>query len=483
MSKKKNQYRNKQPQQSKAEVTPKVEKGMNWTAFFLKALLFLAVVALVIFYTDQKGYFIADQRNNHIDRKWKSFYRFTETKNADVILLGNSHIVTGVEPFVLSDALGCSCFILAQSGVDIKDCWFQLGEALKLTVPKLVIVETFGLNNKEEANEDLVPITQSFEAHQDAAYKLQKMPAMLPVDAWVQAWSPTIRNHSFLLTDTARIHFNMQNPPQPQPYKLDLGRFARFPSGLTDSIIALYDSLGAAIKGDEYRLSDYAKKYLKKVMDLCEEKDIPVLFLTVPMYYKHIDNYAAWKKTLGEELQKYPKAKWLDLQQPYDTLIYTKEAFENTRSANQHLSNIGMTLTAYKLADYLQKNYQLPDRSKETVWINDFKNTDHFAYNQNVVGGMTGYVSIARDAVIGQFQIKEMYVKETEAANQLIIKIQDNPNLSNSVKAMLEIEYQNQRFVTPIDMYPFKEVMPPAHKVYTANLRKDVKVVGIKSLQ
>jgi len=121
-------------------------------------------------------------------------------------------------------------------------------------------------------------------------------------------------------------------------------------------------------------------------MELCESRQIPVLFITVPMYYKHIHNYDSWEIRLKEELQKYPNHKWLNLQAPYDTVIYTPDKFEDTYTENQHLSNSGMIVTAYKLSEFIENNYPnlLPDRSKETAWINDFKTTDYFAYNQNI---------------------------------------------------------------------------------------------------
>ena len=190
--------------------------------------------------------------------------------------------------------------------------------------------------------------------------------------------------------------------------------------------------------------------------------------------------FSLFFKSLNQfELKKYPAAQWLDLQQPYDTLIYTQEAFENTYAVNQHLSNIGMIYTAYKLAGYLAAHYQLPDRSKETAWINDFKETDHFVFNQNVVDGIK-CTSIVKDIKIGNFHVREMLVKELDKASQVIIKIDNAPELASSIRVMLEIEYNSQRFVTPVDMYPFKEVFPPHHKVYAANLIQGVKVLGIK---
>ena len=477
MKKQKYPYNSRQQTPSNKQTT---EKPFRWIVFSAKIVLLLIAVVAAVLYTDKKEYFRADQSNNHIDRKTKSFYKFTKTKNIDVLLLGNSHIVTGVDPFVLSAATSSNCFIFAQSGVDIMDCWYHLCEALRYTNPKLVIVETYTINRNEK--DGVIPLTQSFEAHRNGFYKLRAMPAMFSSDNWVQAWSPTIRNHSFLLTDTARIKYNIRNPQLGTNNNLDLGRFARFDSGLEDSLIAKYDSLGAPIKGGEYLVSKHCKKYLKRIMKLCQERNIPVLFLTVPMYYKHIDNYTAWKNTLNEELKKYPTAQWLDLQEPYDSLIYTAEAFENTYESNQHLSNLGMVYTAYKLADYLKKHYQLPDRSKDSVWISDFKGTDHFIFNQDIVEGI-GCTSVVKDTLVGNFHVRELLIRESETSNQVILKIDNAPELASTLNVVLRVEYNKQQFLIPINLHSFKEVSPPHYKVYAANLVKEVKVVGISKIQ
>jgi hypothetical protein len=112
-------------------------------------VLFLIVFAVVKF-TDSKNYFRADQRNNHVERKWKSFNKFSKTKNVDVLLCGNSHIITGIDPFVLSCAMGCNCFILGSPGVFIEDTYFTLGEALNKTKPKLVVIETYAIGSNND---------------------------------------------------------------------------------------------------------------------------------------------------------------------------------------------------------------------------------------------------------------------------------------------------------------------------------------------
>jgi hypothetical protein len=89
--------------------------------------------------------------------------------------------------------------------------------------------------------------------------------------------------------------------------------------------------------------------------------------------------------------------------------------------------------------------------------------------------------SILKDIKVGNFHIKEMIVKELDAGNQVIIKTDNAPELGSSIRLMLDVEYNNQRFFTPVDMHTFKDVFPPHHKVYAVNLMKEVKVLGMQT--
>lgn len=452
-----------------------------WMMFSMKISILFIFILLVVVFTDKKGYFTADQSNNHVRRKWASFYDYTKTKDVDVILLGNSHITTGIEPYVLSAAIGSTCYILGNAGTNLIDAWFQLGDALKHAEPKLVILETYCINNAVKPKKEVVSYFQSFDALKDNWYKLRCMPQLFDSDSWISAWSTSIRNHSFLLTDMARIHYNIEHPNLPKSKKLDLGRFARFDIGLQDSTLMKYDSIGAPIDGELYSISDFTKKYLEKIVKMCNERNIPILFLTVPMYYKHISHYDAWKSTLNDEFNKYPNAKWLDLQIPYDTTLFTPDKFENTYETNQHMSNIGMVVTAYKLAEFINNHYPglLPDHSKDTRWINDFKKTDHFIYNQDVVSEMPGFTSIVKDRNVGNFQIKELVLQENSENNRLILKVRKQDNLPNALTVEYKITMQNSSFIVPLQMYNIKEYFPLYNKIYIADIRKDIEINDI----
>jgi len=447
-------------------------------------LMFLAVLGVIIF-TDRKGYFAADQSNNHIKRKWASFYNYTKTKEVDVLVLGNSHVITGIDPFVFSNAVGSTCFILGNSGTGIIDAWFQLGEALKYMKPKLVILETYCINNDTKPKDDIIPYLQSFEAQKNVFYKLQCMPQLFNIDHWLAAWSPSIRNHSFLLTDTARINFNKNKTPESDSIQLDLGRFARFNYGLQDSILKKYDSIGAPVDGKQYSISSFTKKYLQKIMELCENENIPVLFLTVPMYNKHLINYDKWKSTLKKELVKYSNAKWCDLQMPFDTLKYTPAMFENTYSQNQHLTNQGMIVTSYKVAGYINTNYPnlLPDRSKDPEWVNDFMNTPHYIFNQEVPKRLADYTATIKNKTVDKLHVKELIFKQLKEATRYFLKIEKTQNLPAQITVQYRVEMQGAIIMADVKMFRINEVDPVKHDIYVADLRKDVSIQEIEHIR
>ena len=68
-----------------------------------KAIVVIAIICSILYYTEKKEFFNPDNTNNHTLKKWDSFYSFTEKKDVDVVLIGNSHLYTGINPKNLSN--------------------------------------------------------------------------------------------------------------------------------------------------------------------------------------------------------------------------------------------------------------------------------------------------------------------------------------------------------------------------------------------
>ena len=476
----------KQKTQPQTHVAKPAEKPFSWLKFAGKILFLFAVVVSVVIYTDKKEYFVGDQTNNHVDRKWRSFYRFVEKrdKDIDILFLGNSHISAGVEPYIVSMNTGTYGWILNSLGATVIQSYFNLREVLKYTKPKLVVLETHCTYVGELGGE--WGRIQSFDAKKTDLDKFAIMPIIFESDVWVKAWSPTIRNHSFLLTDTERIKFNTQNKDKnPDRQPLDLGRFSHGSTHMTPDIKAKYDTLPAQIQVSTTQIGDLNKKYLKKLYDLCQENDIEMMFVSVPMYHNVFSDYDSLKTMQAEVFAEYcPKAKWLDLQQNYDTTLFTVQAFNNEYGNAQHATYYGMTICAYKLSDFIMQNYAniLPDRSNEREWIVDFASQPHFLYLRDVPQGMQGALSIVKNRDVDNFHIREMFMTAGQDNNQLVLKIDKDPRLTQSITANLTIKQGDNAMQIPVYMQSFREITPPRHNVYVTELRKDITVMDVVNI-
>lgn len=357
---------------------------------FLKALFVVFLFAIVICYIDIKGYFNPNESNNHTKRKWNSFYNFSEHQDVDILMLGNSHLYSGINPKNLSNALGCNAFILASPGTHIGDSYYGLKEALKHSSAKLVVIETYGINNfnpyelKDGALSDQF---KSFYARKDLVTKILSLPFLFEAKNYFYALSNTLRNHDFIFNDTTQLAVNkkLMKQRKKKNKKLYLGRYVRFQTGIEQDVLDKYDSLGEPVQGKEYIYSSYSEHYVDKIVDLCQKEGVELIFLTLPMYKGHISDYPLWQKKLAELLDKY-SSKWINMQQLPHYNGFDTFAFENTYSQNQHMTYNGSILATYKLAHFIKDSLQvdLADRTSDSQWHRLFYGEEGYFENYNV---------------------------------------------------------------------------------------------------
>lgn len=486
----KNNYKSTAHQKSNQPAPkPVVTKKFPWLKFSLKLLFLFFAVFTVVCITDQKEYFVGDQSNNHSGRKWRAFYKFAgkKSKNVDILVLGNSHASAGIEPYILSENTGSYCFILNTPGAGSVDLYYNLVEVLKYNKPKIVIIETSCLIGDGIGKE--WACIQSIESKKGFFNRLSLIPHYLSSDDWVKAVSPTIRNHSFLLTDTARIAFNVKNvgkDKNPPKTNFELGRFSHGNDGMSDSIYNLFKNKPGPLKCSACYIADKTRFYVKKLYDLCEENDIELMFITVPMHPLAYENYDFLKNVNQKFFKEFPKARWLDLQSNCDTTVYTRAAFNNEYGGWQHNTYMGMVLNTYQLCNFISKNYpgKLPNRSSERAWIEDFSKDNNFIYNQPVLDTMKDCHIIAKDVDMGGLHIRECFVKDGKDNNTMVIKVDNSEELSHVLPVVFRLAETNQ--LARIDLYTPPTINPPQYKVYMVNLIKDVRfdeMVGIMKLQ
>jgi hypothetical protein len=406
----------------------------------------------------------------------------------DIVMVGNSHLYAGINPQSLSCTLGANCFILAAPGTTVTDAYYCLKEAVAVCKPKIAVIETYAINNyrthdftKGSLSDQII----SFHARKNIWHKLLSTPVLFTSDNYLAAWSNTIRNHSYILTDREQIRKNIQWKKKKKDTSLYLGRFVSDSHGMTDTTLRKYDTGAASvIDGNNYEIGDEAIYYVKKIIALCRENAIEPVFLTVPMYYRHVDNYDAWKSRLAEALS-FCSPTWLNLQSPYDTAAFVPQCFENSVSSNQHLSYIGGVVSSYKLAHFIREQFPdlLPDRSQDARWHDTFYGQDGYLETYTPRPNDTTATVLFSNIALSNMTVKEIDLLPKKEYNTMLIKI-DNRNtpdlFGKKLQLTVDAMYAGQQIVAIIEAETTPMYDPLNHYLFLTNLRKDVSILGIR---
>jgi hypothetical protein len=246
---------------------------------------------------------------------------------------------------------------------------------------------------------------------------------LFSVANYAEAWSPTILNHHYLYSDSDELSKNWKYKKKRRDAArepLYLGRFIRFTSGLQKPVLDRYNHEGAPVDGLAYTYSAESSSYVKKIVELCAANNIELVFLTLPMYHRHIKNYSAWKQTLGSLLNQQ-KATWLDLQDQ-SMEDFTAECFENTYNSNQHMTFKGSLIATSKLATFVRSTVKvIPDRRYEKEWLRNFYGKEgYMEYNSPLQNDPNNKVF---SGAAGSLLIKEFITARTNSGSTLIAKI------------------------------------------------------------
>lgn len=460
----------------------------------IKAIILSTVIVACLAFSDSKGYFRPDNVNNHTLRKWNSYYDFTKDNEVDVLMIGNSHLYTGINPKNLSTALGCNAFILASPGTQVDDHYFTLKEALKTSQPKLVIVETYGLKEtkpKEKKGGLLSDQFKSFSARKKSLSKLASLPSLFAVKNYAYAWSNTLRNHNFLYTNFEQIEKNIndKNKPKGDENTLYLGRYIRFKSGIEDSTLAKYKTNGAPVDGRTYETNSIQKEYTHDIIQLCESNDIEIVFLTLPMYKDHVINYNDWKTKLQSTIgEKYASNEyWLDMQEENGYKGFTRSSFENTYNTNQHMTLEGSLLATYKLIDFIQDQERIviPSRKNDAKWIDLFYDAEGFLQNNSPkVNDKKNKILHSNENEI----VKEILLAKSDEYYTIIAKVYPSNDLdyqqtsTRKLRLTLTVDNQGVRQNSYLDL-PFDRLHSTKRKLNFTARFKPLEVLQITGIQ
>ena len=342
-------------------------------AFLIEGAFGLALVLLPVRWMDRTGMFDIVEED-HVRNRWVGLEAMEGKFPVDVLVLGNSHAYTGIDPEWLSAATDMTCFVLADLGVNLVDNHWALQEALELTQPQVVLIETTGMNASAAISETpvgLVNQLKAFHARSNMALKAKSSLELFDLDDLPAAWSKSVMNHHLWWTEPGMVRENIQrgSPYRPRLKELFLGGHTRFLSGLEDTTMVIYKERGGILDGAEAFVSDENQNAARNILELGQKHGFQVGFVTLPMFEDFLAHASEREAHLLEAIEP-TGAPWINLQA--DTqLTRNPELFENTLSHNQHLTLKGALAVNQPIADWLAESFpdlRRPGKERDILW-------------------------------------------------------------------------------------------------------------------
>jgi len=330
-----------------------------------KRLLKIFCFSLIFILVFYQIWNILSYKDTHDADIW-SFNHFYKTpKNTiDVMFYGNSHCFCSVNTSILYNKYGIASFILAGAGKNIANIYYTIEESLKTQKPKLIFLEVCCLNSDLEESPDKRFYT-------DINSNLYR-------NTITMNYSKTFFNNiTSLIPKEKQLNLLLKFPIFHSRYNnltpMDFVDELYFNRGF-DNEFTTRKAYAPKLTKKITPLPEKKLYYLEQTIQLVKNENIPLVFFAAPYNIteekQETVNYA---KTIAE---KYD-IPFIDFNVIYNEieLDYSTDLFDA-----EHINYNGATKVTNYLADFINSNYDLPNRKNDpnyTLWDLDLKYWKH----------------------------------------------------------------------------------------------------------
>ncbi len=301
------------------------------------ALIFF-LFCLAVLSAENKIFGYKDKEEWSTDRRI-SQYRELKENTIDVLIVGSSHMMSGIAAPLLWEKSGISAYNYVSRNQTVPFTYLSLKEALKTQKPKLIIFDISILINPSDyyglvydeyhahINLDTLPLS---------AEKIKLMSEYLPVKEQINYYLPFLRFHT-RWKELSGYDFGRRN-----------GQDGEYP--IYNGFCIVKDVWEKEIVTQELpvNLSERWQAYFQKMMELCKEKGIEVLFLDIPNGQNITWEGMPYAYLNGNQLEEE-----IGYQEKTDARDET------------HMNVFGAIKFTNYLNEYLKQNYELSDHRGE----------------------------------------------------------------------------------------------------------------------
>ncbi len=278
----------------------------------------------------------------------------------DVQVFGSCHSYTSFNPVYLEEISGESAFVYGNAGEIIPTTYVRMSDQFRRHLPKVALVEIWGINPYEtydtEENifgdylannlESLPFSLEKQEVIRDFSHMTYQDIGFLSMNFPIVTYKDRVLDKS--LTDSD-FHYSFEGT---RPYSDDYTYYEMesrlynngFKANPSKSIVDYPEKQSVIGEGDRLDIEEDIVKYVYKIIELCREKEVPLIFYRAP--YRSSENELK-KLTHLKEICEENDVLFLDLEEEIE-FDYEVDFLDY-----EHLSECGANRATAYLAPYI----------------------------------------------------------------------------------------------------------------------------------
>lgn len=363
----------------------------------------------------------------HRRKLYQGFYKDTEAP-FDVVLLGSSHMHSGINPNVLWDKYGITSFNYGTGGQPINVTYYLLKELLKKHKNPIVVVDLYYLGYIEAYGKSGY-IRYVLDSMKTSKNKIDAVINCTPKSYWITYVFPFLRFH------TRWKELNKDD----FYYDYELNYYSK-------GFAATQDMYGQDNKSNPFvsgnaDLPPKSKEYLMKIIELSREMGFKLVFINVPYDStvtdaspSFVDDSPRMFNTVSE-IAAENNIPFIDYNKKLDELGFD---FKSDMSNADHMNLWGSEKVSTLLGKYLTENYNLTDHRND----------------KNYADWNDGYNYFVQEEAITKLRAAKYvkdYISLAQNKNYVLIALSDNyrslsgdPALTESLRQLgLKLEKKN----------------------------------------
>lgn len=292
------------------------------------------------------------------------FYELN-SNSVDVLILGSSHAFEDINTGVLWNEYGMASYILGGSKQPLWNTYYYLKEALKSQTPELIILEGYMLCNELDYMDDSTIIKNNF-GLKWSIDKIESIIVSSSKERWMEFFLEYEQYHNrYMELSDVDFLVNQGN----ELYCDWKGFGCNMDTYQAESIDVTYVN-------DRTPLHEKTEKYYRMIIELAQEKDIPIVIVVSP--YANI--------TI-EDQEMYNMAG--DIAEEYDVEfvnynLYIQDIgidYSCDAADASHLNYIGNKKYTLYLGRYICENYDVSDRRNDNRYDSWQRSADYIEKN------------------------------------------------------------------------------------------------------